>query len=143
MSLRRAGPADAPAVAALEALAAHSPWRADALAETLALDTTLAWWIPDAGYVVGSAAAGEGELILLGVAPAARRQGLATTLLAALDADWRSRGVDAAFLEVRADNATAQSLYARLGWRAAGRRKGYYTDGTDALLLRRDLREDG
>ena len=143
MTLRRAGPADAPALAALEALAAHAPWRAEALAETLSLDTTLAWWVPHDGYAVGSAAAGEGELLLLGVAPPARRRGLATALLAALEADWRTRGVEVAFLEVRADNDTAQALYARLGWRAAGRRRGYYPDGTDALLLRRDLREVG
>jgi ribosomal-protein-alanine N-acetyltransferase len=143
VTVQRATPADALALAALEALAAHAPWRADALAQTLALDTTLAWWIPHAGYAVGSAAAGEGELILLGVAPEARRRGLATALLAALDADWRSRQVESAFLEVRADNVTAQALYTHLGWHAAGRRKGYYQDGTDALLMRRTLLEVG
>jgi ribosomal-protein-alanine N-acetyltransferase len=40
---------------------------------------------------------------------------------------------------VRLDNAAAIPLYRSLGWRDAGRRRGYYHDGTDALLLRLDL----
>jgi ribosomal protein S18 acetylase RimI-like enzyme len=39
-------------------------------------------------------------------------------------------------LEVRAGNASAQALYARLGFRAIGRRRDYYTNPMeDALVM--------
>jgi len=42
-------------------------------------------------------------------------------------------------LEVRPSNASALAVYRALGFRHAGRRHAYYRDGTDALVLRRDL----
>jgi ribosomal-protein-alanine N-acetyltransferase len=44
-------------------------------------------------------------------------------------------------LEVRADNAAAQALYAGAGFERIGVRRGYYRPGgTDALVLRLQLR---
>ena len=40
-------------------------------------------------------------------------------------------------LEVRADNAAAQRLYDRRGFRRTGVRRGYYAGGVDALVLTR------
>ena len=48
-------------------------------------------------------------------------------------------GAGAMFLEVAAGNAPALALYAREGFAEVGRRRRYYSDGTDALVLRRDL----
>jgi ribosomal-protein-alanine N-acetyltransferase len=43
-------------------------------------------------------------------------------------------------LEVRVSNAVAQNLYTKLGFRAAGLRKGYYSDNQeDALIMWADL----
>lgn len=47
------------------------------------------------------------------------------------------------FLEVSVENAAARRLYARAGYTQIGRRKAYYADGTDALVLEKWLREDG
>ena len=48
-----------------------------------------------------------------------------------------------AFLEVAADNAAAQALYARAGFAESGRRRGYYRrpdgSGLDALVMQRAL----
>ena len=53
---------------------------------------------------------------------------------------WRpcgERGGTEVFLEVRASNAVAQSLYAGRGFRTEGRRRGYYRrPDEDALVLR-------
>jgi ribosomal-protein-alanine N-acetyltransferase len=47
------------------------------------------------------------------------------------------------FLEVGADNPTAQALYERAGFVPAGRRPGYYTrpgvTAVDAIVMRRTL----
>jgi ribosomal-protein-alanine N-acetyltransferase len=42
-----------------------------------------------------------------------------------------------AFLEVKASNKGAQRLYAKLGFEEVGRRRRYYSDGSDAVLMRR------
>jgi ribosomal-protein-alanine N-acetyltransferase len=51
----------------------------------------------------------------------------------------RARGAAAMFLEVAAGNTPALALYAREGFAEVGRRRRYYADGADALVLRRDL----
>jgi ribosomal-protein-alanine N-acetyltransferase len=43
------------------------------------------------------------------------------------------------FLEVAEANAAARALYAAAGFAEVGRRRRYYADGGDALVLRRGL----
>ena len=43
-------------------------------------------------------------------------------------------------LEVRRDNESAVALYVRRGFALISARPRYYPDGTDALILRADLR---
>jgi ribosomal protein S18 acetylase RimI-like enzyme len=55
-------------------------------------------------------------------------------------AEATHRGARQVGLEVRADNAGAQRLYARHDFQVAGRRRGYYQpSGQDALVMLRDL----
>ena len=49
---------------------------------------------------------------------------------------WRQRGAEEVFLEVRADNDSAQNLYRSLGFEQLAVRKGYYKGGVDALVMR-------
>ncbi|GIM82068.1 ribosomal protein S18-alanine N-acetyltransferase [Salinispora arenicola] len=69
----------------------------------------------------------------------AQRRGVGRSLLRALLAEaarLRARGT---LLEVAADNAPAQRLYAAHGFEAIGVRRGYYQpSNTDALVMRRD-----
>jgi ribosomal-protein-alanine N-acetyltransferase len=46
------------------------------------------------------------------------------------------RGAACLFLEVSEVNAPARALYARAGAEEVGRRRRYYSDGSDALVLR-------
>ncbi len=92
------------------------------------------------GYAVALVMADEGEIADLGVAPDARRRGVARLLLERMTAEVMREGVRALFLEVRESNAAARALYASLGFAQVGRRRGYYQyPSEDALLLRRDL----
>ncbi len=91
------------------------------------------------GYVFASLAAGESEILILGVDPDARRMGVARTLLEGLLGSLRADGVGAVHLEVREGNHAARALYRAAGFVEAGLRRGYYSDnGENAVLLRRD-----
>ncbi len=90
-----------------------------------------------------SLAADEAELLEIGVAPAARGQGIGAGLLAdAMDRAARL-GARRMILEVAEDNRPARALYARAGFAEAGRRAAYYPRPggarADALVLARPL----
>jgi len=127
--------ADAPALAALHAgcFVGREAWGAEAMALMLRMPGGFGLWRPGAGFVLVRAIAGEAEILTLAVLPEARRQGLGQGLMAA------ARGAAAMLLEVATDNAPAQALYASLGFAKVGRRRRYYADGRDALVLRREL----
>lgn len=74
------------------------------------------------------------HITLVAVDPGQRRQGLGRRLLAALLAEGRRRGAERATLEVAAGNQAAIGLYAAAGFQEAGRRRGYYRSGEDALI---------
>ena len=76
-------------------------------------------WI---GRVIGP----EAELLTLATDPAARRQGLARTLMARFEAEARARGAQTLFLEVAENNVPALALYSGCGYARAGRRPAYY-----------------
>ncbi len=80
----------------------------------------------------------EAHVATIGVAQDRQGEGIGAALLDALlaEADRRSPVV---LLEVRADNATAQHLYARRGFVEIGRRPGYYQpSGADAVVMKRE-----
>lgn len=80
---------------------------------------------------------GEGDIQTIAVAPHARRRGLGRTLMQALIGEARRRGAREIFLEVRADNPGAETLYRQLGFEAIGVRPKYYQpDGVDAIVMR-------
>ena len=79
----------------------------------------------------------DADVQTVAVAPRAQGAGLATRLLSELLADADTQGVTHTMLEVRDGNAPALAVYARLGFEQISRRPRYYSDGVDALILRR------
>lgn len=78
------------------------------------------------------------ELHVLSVAtlPAARRRGIATSLMRASIEYARARHVRIVLLEVRRSNRPALRLYRGMGFTAMGVRPGYYGDnGEDAIEM--------
>ena len=76
----------------------------------------------------------------------AQRRGVGRMLLEELLAEAARHDVRTVLLEVAADNAPAQKLYATYGFEPIGVRRGYYQpSNTDALVMRRvaDPTEDG
>jgi ribosomal-protein-alanine N-acetyltransferase len=64
---------------------------------------------------------------------------VATALLQAAMRQAAARQAEVMFLEVAESNAAAQALYMAAGFAEVGRRRHYYSDGTDALVLSRRL----
>jgi ribosomal-protein-alanine N-acetyltransferase len=84
--------------------------------------------------------ASDADIQTIAVAPDARRHGLGRALMNALTAEARERGARQLFLEVRADNPGAQTLYDSLGFEPIGVRRGYYQpDNVDAIVMRLNL----
>jgi ribosomal-protein-alanine acetyltransferase len=94
------------------------------------------------GFLIGRVAAGEFEILNMAVSRAQRRSGVGSKLLGFAIEFSRSAGSARAYLEVRASNGPAISLYARHGFTECGRRTRYYREpDEDALVFSR--RTDG
>lgn len=77
----------------------------------------------------------EAHITILAVHPSYRHQGLGQALLIALLEVAERRALERATLEVRASNQVAVSLYQKFGFKVAGRRRRYYPDNEDAIIL--------
>jgi ribosomal-protein-alanine N-acetyltransferase len=126
--------------------------------------TEATWWAelaqrPRRDYVVAVAVAGGGggddpiigyagldhggstaDVMTIAVRTAYRGRGVGAVLLRELVRRAGARGAEALLLEVRADNAPAQMLYARHGFEQIAVRRRYYQPGDiDAVVMRRML----
>lgn len=88
---------------------------------------------PDAplGFVLTRTILDETEILLIAVAPEARRRGIGRRLLEAVIARAKQAGISL-FLEVRADNSAALEMYRALNFKPVGVRRGYYK-GADGI----------
>lgn len=83
----------------------------------------------------------EGDIQTIAVAEELRGHGYGRKLMEALLGAAHRRGVDAVFLEVRADNPVAQRLYESLGFIEIAVRPRYYQpDDVDAIVMRAEVR---
>ena len=142
--ITEATPAHASALAAIHAAAfpPREAWGEDAISLQLALPGGFGLIDERGGMLLGRIAADEAEVLTLAVAPSVRRQGIATALLRATTERVRAHGGTAIFLEVATGNAAALALYRREGFIEVGRRRRYYADSSDALVLRMNLLRD-
>lgn len=144
--LEAAAVSDATALEALERRCASHPWTARHFADAIrgeggervvvlrALDAA------PIGYCVWQEVAGEVHIHNVAVDPVRRRQGLGRRLLAACLAMAARRQAQVAFLDVRAGNQAARSLYRSLGFREVAVRARYYSEPIeDAVLLEAPL----
>jgi [ribosomal protein S18]-alanine N-acetyltransferase len=152
VNLRRATAGDVEAVAGLEReLFGADAWSTASVAEELTGPRRHAVVACDAdGRVTGYAVTRTGDDVVdvqrVAVAPGHRRTGLARRLLAEVsraraEPDGQ-RAASRMLLEVSADNAPALALYASAGFVEIARRRHYYRDGSDALVLQARLDDD-
>ena len=84
-----------------------------------------------------------GGITSIAVAPAHRRRGIGTRLMARAIQYLREHHVKEVDLEVKATNAAAQSLYESFGFRRAGVLPQYYGQKMDGLRMVLDLGSAG
>ena len=90
------------------------------------------------GFAVWRNVADESEIITIGVAPDARRNGTASAMLTIIENNIKNQGVKKIFLEVASTNIAGQKLYENNGYKTVGIRPKYY-DGVDAILMAKDI----
>jgi len=79
------------------------------------------------------------DLQRIAVLPELRRHGLGRELLEGLLAKATGLGATRMLLDVAASNDAAIGLYESFGFQTISRRRGYYADDTDALVMERSL----
>lgn len=138
--IRPARPVDAAAVADLETRCfGAEAWGAAAVAEELTGVRRKALVAEEDGEVTGYAVvalAGDvADLQRIAVAPQRRSGGVGRALLAEALRAASAEGALRVLLEVAEPNAAARALYAAAGFTEIHRRRRYYRDGSDALVL--------
>lgn len=125
----------------LDASAGGHPWSVLALQN--ALTEGRVWGIETdgrlAGFLVAETVLDETTLLHLAVGRDDQGRGLARAALGRWLNELARIGQQRCLLEVRVDNAPARALYQRLAFAVIGRRRGYYSDGEDALVMAREL----
>ena len=87
------------------------------------------------GYCGTMVVADTADVQTIGVLPEYEGNGFGRAMLEQMHERAREQGAERILLEVRADNPRAQRLYERNGYRAIHVRRGYYDDGTDAIIM--------
>jgi ribosomal-protein-alanine N-acetyltransferase len=138
--IRRMGPGDLRAVAAIEDASFAAPWRPDSYARAVA-DAHHNFFVAESdGRLVGYAGlwveGSQAHIAKVAVRDGCRRQGIGSALLDHLLGHARRLGLTDAYLEVRRSNLGAQDLYRRFGFRFERvQPNAYANDGEDALVF--------
>ncbi|RME63177.1 MAG: ribosomal-protein-alanine N-acetyltransferase [Caldilineae bacterium] len=110
----------------------YSHYRVVVPAVELPEEAALPSLFAQAGYMLFSE---EAHILTIAVQPLWRGHGIGAWLLLRVCAEARETGVQAMTLEVRPSNQAALHLYRTLGFHQVGRRRRYYPDKEDALVL--------
>lgn len=148
MTIRLATPADLDAIMGIENRSFPTDaWSAEAMASELVSPHGRYLVDEHEGVVVGYGGvralqgSADADIQTIALDAAHRGAGRGRALLRALLAAAVERGAREAFLEVRADNPTAEGLYLAEAFEEIARRARYYQpDDVDAIVMRRDLR---
>ncbi|MDK2822707.1 MAG: [ribosomal protein S18]-alanine N-acetyltransferase [Clostridia bacterium] len=148
--LRKMELGDVPQVVEIEKLSFPTPWSPYAFSCEI-LDNNFAYYLvvipkDDQDKIIGYGGMwvilDEAHITNIAIAPEHRGKRLGEILLQNLMEMALKKGAERITLEVRVSNTSARKLYERLGFKAAGLRKGYYVDANeDAVIMWKDLRE--
>lgn len=133
-------------IAQLEKVCFEFPWSYDMVCETTQVDNFCGMVAEQNGEVIGYAGAiyclDQADIALVATDPAFRRKGVAQTVINRLIEALLQKGVTVVYLEVRVSNDGAKALYEKLGFIAVGKRKNYYKNSEDAIVMAKVIKFD-
>lgn len=139
LNFRKMTPEDAAAVEVVEKACFAMPWSRQAFWEEAANDKTYYLLALDDTKVIGYTGVwilcGEAQITNVAVLPEYQNQGIGRKMMHKIMEIAQQKGASSMTLEVRPSNAGALHLYETLGFKSAGRRRGYYEDGEDAEIM--------
>jgi ribosomal-protein-alanine N-acetyltransferase len=91
------------------------------------------------GFIVAHSGAASGHIVTIDVSPKGRRAGVGSLLLRTAEDRLRLGGARAVGLETAVDNVPALSFYKRHGYSVIRTWPRYYSNGVDALVLKKEL----
>jgi ribosomal-protein-alanine N-acetyltransferase len=140
---------DIPAVVAIDQQSFSLPWPETSYRYELQSNRASRTFVAESedheivAMVVSWLVVDELHIATIATSPKYRRRGIGSQILRAALVDARAAGAMRAFLEVRAGNEEAQSMYRTFGFTITGRRSAYYRDnGEDAILMTLEPLED-
>jgi ribosomal-protein-alanine N-acetyltransferase len=141
--LRSATHDDLDAIVSIEAASFPVPWRREFFAGELrdsnryhrVLDRQVGGSPRIAGYLFAVTLFDEFHINKIATHPAVRGEGHGTRLMNDAIAAGRSQLASSIVLEVRLSNALAIRFYSGFGFIEIGRRRRYYKDGEDAMVM--------
>lgn len=136
--------ADLEEVLALERASFQHPWNSEHILNEI--DSPLSFPLLArleggfcAGYICPMLVLDEGHILNVAVHPSCRGRGVGRILVEAALEQFRSKGASVVYLEVRPTNTVAIALYSRCSFFITGRRKAYYENGEDAILMKYEI----
>ena len=139
MEIRRAVAKDTTKISEAEDLIFSDPWSEWDVQSTICTEGGICYVASNGdellGYILGRLIPPEGEIYRIAVLPEYRRRGIAYRLLDYAVKTELGNGLECLFLEVRAKNTAARSLYLSYGFRDIGIRKNYYKNPTDDAVI--------
>ena len=139
--IRRMRLEDVPAVHEIDMLSFSLPWPERSFRYELTQNPASRGWVAEldgqiTAMLVLWLIMDEAHIATIAVHPDFRRQGIGEIILLHALRAAQAEGARRAFLEVRAGNTAAQSMYKKYGFEVAGVRRGYYKDNNeDAFLM--------
>lgn len=132
---------DIPTIITIEEVSFSTPWKVESFESEIRDNNLSRYYCLETndniiGYMGLWIVMGEAHITNIAIWPGCRGQGWGEYLMRTVMNKMVSSGVRRLTLEVRITNETAQNLYSKIGFRAAGVRKKYYSDNQeDALIM--------
>ena len=130
-------------IAQLEQRCFEDAWPKELLADVLTYSFLHGFLIEDDGKILGYCCLRilfeTADVDNIAVDEAERGKGYGDILLTLMETRAAAMGATECLLEVRVSNVAARGLYEKHGFVEIGVRKKYYSNGEDALVMRKEL----
>ena len=140
MNIRRIEKKDLNAVLVLEKLLYKDPWNASNFESEISHNDYAYMYVLEhndvlLGYAGFWLSYEYATITKVSINPAVQKKGLGYYLFSEVMNIALEMGATSFSLEVRESNLPAQNLYLKSGYLKKGKRKGYYSDGEDAIVM--------